>query len=443
MFLILIMLLLSKSYPLDNLQEVNVLYIGDSLRVSAEDISKVTVSNSKIIKVIKEDKVLAINARAKGSTSIYIWKRGSKEPARYSFTIMSAAVHKKVKAVRDALKSVNGIKVSNAGESVYITGVVYKKDDIELINKIVSSEKDVMNYVKLSDSVRQGDYNKLTDVLLDLGLSDVSIKRTENILFVSANARTKGQAEKAEHYLNVNFPGGKFDITVIPYQIDIDVKIVEMSNSMGRQMGLELPGELNLTRHTVLSAIEVDSLLHLSESHGNARILSNPSLSTNDGEAASFHAGGAIPIKLSSRYSSNLEWKNYGVILNFTPKVINDDTVELSIASEFSSLDAENAYTKDAPGFVVREVKTVVTMDSGKSVVISGLVNKSSSKANKGFPAISDIPILSDLFSSNDLNSQETELAIIVTASIRFRCEELFIDKKLEDLLAETLGEDV
>jgi len=428
---------------MDNLQDINVMYVGDSLRLRADDISKVTITNSKIIKVIKEEKILAINAKAKGSATLYIWKKGNKEPTKYSFTIMSATVHKKVQAVRESLKGISGIKVSNAGESIYITGIVYKKDDIELINKVVANEKDVMNYVKLSDSVRQGDYNKLTDVLLDMGLYDISVKRTENVLFVGANARTKGQAEKAEHYLNVNFPGGKFDIKIIPYQIDIDVKIVEMSNSMGRQMGLELPGELNLTRHTVLSAIELDSILHLSESHGNARILSNPSLSTNDGEAASFHAGGAIPIKLTSRYSSNLEWKNYGVILNFTPKVINDDTVELSIASEFSSLDSENAYTKDAPGFVVREVKTVVTMDSGKSVVISGLVNKNSSKANKGLPAISDIPVLSDLFSSNDLNSQDTELAIIVTASIRFRCEELFIDKKLEDLLAETLGDDV
>ncbi|MCX6113067.1 MAG: pilus assembly protein N-terminal domain-containing protein [Proteobacteria bacterium] len=437
------MLFLSNIYPLDKLQDINVMYIGDSLRISADDISKVTVTNSKVIKVLKEDKVLALNARAKGSTTIYIWKKGDKEPTKYSFTIMSASVHKKVQAVRESLKGINGIKVSNAGESVYITGMIYKKDDMDLINKVVASQKDVMNYVKLADSVRQGDYNKLTDVLLDMGLYDISVKKTENVLFVGANARTKGQAEKAQHYLDVNFPSGKIDIKVIPYQIDIDVKIVEVSTSMGRQMGLELPGELSLTRHTVLPAIEIDSILHLSESHGDARILSNPSLSTNDGEGASFHAGGAIPIKLSSRYSSNLEWKNYGVILNFTPKVINDDTVELSISSEFSSLDSDNSYNKDVPGFVVREVKTVVTMDSGKSVVISGLINRSSSKANKGLPAISDIPVLSDLFSSNDVNSQDTELAIIVTASIRFRCEELFIDKKLEDLLAETLGEDV
>ncbi len=419
------------------------MYVGNSLRVDPVGILKVAVSSSRVIKVSKENKALLINAKTKGSTTLYIWKRKNNEPSKYSFTVMSSSVHKNVIAIRQELKSISGIKISNAGESVYITGSVNKKEDMDTINNIVSKEKNVMNYVKLSNAVQQEEFNGIRSVLLDIGLYDVNLKKTDGLLFLSANSRTKGQVETALHYLKSVFPNGRFDIKVVPYQIDIDVKIVEISNSTGRQMGLELPGEYDLTRHTVLPAIEIDSIVHLSESHGLARILSNPSLSANDGESASFHAGGAIPIKLSSRYSSNIEWKNYGVILNFTPKVISDDVVELSIASEFSSLDSETSSNKDVPGFVVREVKTVVTMDSGRSVVISGLVNKNSSNANKGLPGISDIPVLSDLFSSNDITSQNTELAIIVTASIRFRSEELFIDKKLEDLLVETLSEKV
>lgn len=443
MVILVLFVFLKAIYSFDVLQDVNVLYVGDSLRIDAVDVLKVAVSNSKIIKVSKEKRVLLINARTRGSTTLYIWKKKSNDPLKYTFTVMSSSVHKKALAVRQALKNINGIKVSSAGENVYITGSVNKKEDMETIKNIVSREKDLVNYVKMSNAVQQEEFNIIRNVLLDMGLYDVSLKKTDGILFLGANARTKNQSENAMHYLRTVFPNGKFDIRVVPYQIDIDVKIVEVSNSMGRQMGLELPGEFSLTRHTILPAIEIDSLVHLSESHGSARILSNPSLSANDGESASFHAGGAIPIKLSSRYSSNLEWKNYGVILNFTPKVVSEDIVELSIASEFSSVDSENSSDKDVPGFVIREVKTVVTMDSGRSVVISGLVNKNSSKANKGLPAISDIPVLSDLFSYNDTNSQDTELAIIVTASIRFRSEELFIDKKLEDLLVEILSEEV
>ncbi|MEI6079551.1 MAG: pilus assembly protein N-terminal domain-containing protein, partial [bacterium] len=239
---------LSQLCCFDDLQSVNVIYVGDSLRINAADVSRVTVSNSKVVKVYKEDGALVISARTRGSATLHLWKRGTRDPLRYSFTVMSAAVHKKVMAIRETLKGILGVKVSNAGENVYITGIVSKKEDLELIKKVSLSTKDVMNYVKLSDSMKQDEYNNLTNVLLDIGLYDVSIKKTENVMFVSASARTKKQVENAEHYLNINFPGGKFDIKVIPYQIDIDVKIVEMSSSMSRQMGLEMPSELSLTR---------------------------------------------------------------------------------------------------------------------------------------------------------------------------------------------------
>ena len=234
----------------------------------------------------------------------------------------------------------------------------------------------------------------------------------------------------------------------VPYQIDIDVKIVELNSSESRNLGLEVPAEYSLSRKTILSILDVDTILHLSEGKGTAKIVSNPSLSSNDGEVASFHVGGAIPIKLSSRYNSSLDWKNYGIILNFTPKVINDDTVELNISTEFSSVDDSsstnsNNNNNNTPSFLVREVKTIVTLDAGKSVVISGLVSKNISKSNIGLPAISNIPVLSDFFSSNDDSSSSTELAVIVTPTIRFRCGEAYIDKKLDQILAEILAEEV
>ncbi|HOW16375.1 MAG TPA: type II and III secretion system protein, partial [bacterium] len=192
--------------------------------------------------------------------------------------------------------------------------------------------------------------------------------------------------------------------------------------------------------HTVLSNIQIDSVLHLYDGRGSAKILSNPSLSSNDGETADFHVGGSIPIKLSSRYSSTMDWKDYGVLLNFTPKVINEEIVELSISSQFSSLDDSNS-KNETPSLLIRGVKTVVTMDSGRSVVISGLVSRINSKTTGGLPVISDIPVLSDIFANNSSSTNSTELAVIVTPSIRLNSEELFLDKKLESLLIETFND--
>jgi Flp pilus assembly secretin CpaC len=443
MIVLILSFLISNSYTFDSLNSVNVLHTGDSLRIEATDIKRITVTNKRVIRVLKDGEALLINGKARGTASLHIWRKDKKDSEKYVFTVLSAQVYKKVSELKSLLKNVHGIKISGAGENVYITGSVDKKEDLSLINKITASNKGVMNYVGLSNSAEDLEKEKIRKALTELGVYDVIINRTGGVLYVEASARTKKQIENSEHYLRSTSPNGKFDIKLVPYQIDIDVKIVEISRSESRQMGLELPGEFSLTRHTVLSKIEVDSILRLSEAHGRAKLVSNPSLSANDGENARFHAGGAIPIKLASRYNASVEWKNYGVILNFTPKVINSDIVELKILSEFSSIENNANNDAEIPGFMVREVQTVVTMDSGKSVVISGLVNRSMSRSNKGLPGVSGIPILSDLFSSNDVNDQESELAIIVTASVRFRSEESFIDKKLEELLVETLGEEL
>jgi len=426
---------------------MNVIYVGDSMRVDGSDVKKIAVTNSRVIKVTKEDgATIVVRAKSKGSSYLHVWYRSKKEPVKYGFTVISAAVYKKVSELRGALKDIKGIKINSAGEGIYITGIINSQSDYDLINKVVISNKGVFNYTKLTDDIAFGEHSKVVEGLFDIGLYDVSLKDVDGVIFIEASARNKKQIENAEFYLKSALPGGKYDLNLIPYQIDIDVKIVELTSSESRNMGLDVPGEYPLSRHTVLSQMDIESILHLSDARANAKVVSNPSLSANDGETATFHVGGTIPIKLSSRYTASLDWRNYGVILNFTPKVINDDTVELKIASEFSNVDnsaqESNNNNTGAPSFIVREVKTVVTMDSGRAVVISGLVSKSTSKANSGLPGISDIPVLSDIFSSNSNSDEQTDLAIIVTPSVRFRCEELYIDKKLDQLLAEIMSEE-
>lgn len=425
----------------DRLQDHNSLHIGERLRIEGSLVKKVEVSNKKVIKVFKSaDRTLTIEAKSRGNVVIYIWDKGSKEPRQYRFTVLPGTMLKRTAGIKDALKGVGGIKITGTSDVIYITGAVGKKEDLELIEKIAGSEKNVVSYVRMEGSAYNERHSKIISALIEIGLYDVNIRQAEGLMIVEASARNKKAVEHAEYYLKGNYPGARIDLKLVPYQIDIDVKIVELSSSEQRKLGLETPPELTLSRHTVLSSIEIDSILHIYDGHGSAKVVSNPSLSANDGESADFHVGGSIPIKLSSRYSSTMDWKNYGVMLNFTPKVVNEEVVELSISSEFSTLDGQNQEGQ-TPGLLIRGVKTVVTMDSGKSVVISGLVSKSSSRSTSGLPIISDIPVLSDIFANNDNSSDSTELAVIVTPSIRLKCEELLIDKRLESLLIETLQE--
>jgi Flp pilus assembly secretin CpaC len=442
MFLLIVILsMFGQVRAFDVLTDINSLYVGEKFRIDATGIKKVEVSNKKVIKVYKSDKkILIIEGKGRGNATLYIWQAGAKEAFKYRFTVLSASVFRRSAGIKDALRGIKGIKVNNTADTVYITGNVDKKEDLDLINKLTNSEKNVVNYVKMEGLGFNQIHNKIIASLLELGLYDVNIRQTDGFMIIEANSRSKKSIEHAEQYIKVAYPEARIDIRYIPYQIDIDVKIVEVNNSDKRELGLETPSEFSVSRHTVLSNIQIDSVLHLYDGRGSAKILSNPSLSSNDGETADFHVGGSIPIKLSSRYSSTMDWKDYGVLLNFTPKVINEDIVELSISSQFSSLDDNNS-KNETPSLLIRGVKTVVTMDSGRSVVISGLVSRINSKTTGGLPIISDVPVLSDIFANNSSSNNSTELAVIVTPSIRLNSEELFLDKKLESLLIETLND--
>lgn len=420
----------------------NVLYVGDTVRLNAVGVKKVTVSNSRVIKVTKGEKnELLVTAKTQGNSGLNIWYRdGRFQNNRY--TVISSEIFKRLQSVKEALSAIKTVKISSAGNYIYIMGTVDAKADLELISKITNSYPKIMNYVKASSDVQIGVNKKIAEALANIGVYDISIINADGMILIDGKVRDKKMQENAEAYIKGTIPNARQDIRVVPYQVDIDVKILEVTTTGMMRFGLEPPSEVSVTRHTVLSRIELDSILHFEENNGSAKLLANPSLSANDNETAEFHAGGELPIKLSSKNSASLTWKEYGIILRFTPKVVSDETVELNISSEFSNVD-ESKKVEDLPGFLVRKVNTVVTIDSGKTVVISGLIHKTNSSNTKGFPIISDIPILSSLFSYNSTDEKDTELAIIVSPDIRFRCEGFYVDNKLETLLLETLSEDI
>lgn len=413
------------------------LYTGQSIRVSSKDIKKITVTNPRVIKVLKESKdFILVKAKRKGSASIYILKKGLKEPKQYSFTVLSSAVYRKLITVRDALVNIKGIDIKNAGEYVYINGKVRKESDLLRINKIANLSKKIISNVRLDRKIIFSNKNKLIEDLINIGLTGVKINVAKNILFIKGEAKNKKTLEDGLFYAKRFFPSARCDFKLIPYQIDIDVKIIEIVKSEIQNLGLDFPSTYDLANHSIISKIKLDTYLNMAEQNGKAKVLSNPSLSSNDNEKASFHVGGSIPIKLTSKYSSDLNWKNYGVILSFLPSVLKNGVIKLAIESEFSNVDSETK-ENDVPSFSVRKVNTVVTVRSGRTVVISGLINKNKSFSNSGLPYVSKVPVLSSVFSSNSKNKIDTEIAVIVTPRLKVKGEEYLISKDLKELFLE------
>ncbi|MFC3068311.1 type II and III secretion system protein family protein [Phenylobacterium soli] len=167
----------------------------------------------------------------------------------------------------------------------------------------------------------------------------------------------------------------------------------------------------------------IDVALEALENKGLVHTLARPNLVAISGEKASFLAGGEypFPVPQSANGSSTtitIEFREYGVKLDFRPVVQDNGLIRLEVAPEVSQLDPTNSlringYT--VPGLITRRTSTTVELRDGAALAIGGLFQRNYQNNISQVPGIGDIPVLGALFRSTRWQNNETELVIIVT----------------------------
>lgn len=157
-------------------------------------------------------------------------------------------------------------------------------------------------------------------------------------------------------------------------------------------------------------------------------ILAEPNLLTESGKEASFLAGGQFPYPVLQSVGSGttgsaitIQFKDYGIRLNFLPTLSPDGMIHLKVAPEVSSLDYTNALTISGfllPALTTDRVTSEMDLRDGQSFAIAGLLDNRVTEQLEKIPFIGDIPILGQLFRSRSVNKSRNELLILVTARI-------------------------
>lgn len=156
------------------------------------------------------------------------------------------------------------------------------------------------------------------------------------------------------------------------------------------------------------------------------QILAEPTIVTLSGQKASFLSGGEFPFPVvqgssGGTTSITIQFRSYGVKLDFMPIVNLDGTIQLKVAPEVSALDYTNAVTISGytiPAISTRRAETQVELRDGQSFAISGLLDHRTTDMYGKMPGFSGIPILGQLFKSKDINHSVVELVVIVTPSV-------------------------
>ena len=184
------------------------------------------------------------------------------------------------------------------------------------------------------------------------------------------------------------------------------------------------PDTLGLAYRSSGGRVNVSAVIDALEAEGLVTVLAEPNLTAVSGEAASFLAGGEFPVPVPQGGGGvgvgtfTIEWKRFGIALDFTPTVLSSNRMSIKVRAEVSDLSATGAVTfngQSVPGLSVRRADTTVELGSGQSFAIAGLFQNNVSSQIQSLPGLGDIPVLGALFRSESFLRNESELVIIVT----------------------------
>lgn len=171
-----------------------------------------------------------------------------------------------------------------------------------------------------------------------------------------------------------------------------------------------------------VGSVQVGLLLEALERKGVVRTLAEPNLTALSGQEAKFLAGGEYPVPVAQEdgvYS--IDYKPFGIQLNFTPRVVDQGVINLELNAAVSAIDRSNEATVNGAkivSFSRRETSTTVEMRDGESFAIAGLIEDQFLDNVSQLPWLGDVPVLGALFRSSDYKRSQTELVIIVTAHL-------------------------
>ncbi len=209
-------------------------------------------------------------------------------------------------------------------------------------------------------------------------------------------------------------------------QVLIKARLEEISRNEVKKLGIN-PDNLSKLNIISSSSGNIDDIeftwpetFRMLEEKGASKILANPSLLTLDRQKAKLIIGDQIPVKLESvedgQTVSNLNYIEAGIVLEFFPKIINDQQVLLEIKPSVNSIG--QVISDGLPAVNSRSAETTVILDNGEMLAIGGLIKENDLETFSKLPFLSELPVLGNIFKSEDNTTMHTELIIFISTEI-------------------------
>jgi pilus assembly protein CpaC len=402
----------ANAFPADTTpaaQSVHVL-TGKSVLINVQArLRRVLVSNPTAVAAVATTPTqVVVEGKAAGESSLILWDEAGNS------RMLDVTVDQDVSGLRTAIEEAfpNSDIQAQADEGrVILSGIVPDKAAFDEVNKMAAFySRDVVDSLSLpTQPVHE------RQILLEVKIAEVDRTKLAQLgfnIFSTGAGNTIGQAS-TQQFSPVSGPGGG------PFQLTN--AIGAPTTGFTTQFGMSNLLNIFLFRPDINLGATIEAL----QNKNVLQILAAPNLLAMSGDKASFLAGGQFPVPVVQGGANvgavTIQWEPFGVRLDFMGVVEPDNTVQLQVSPEVSTLDYTNAVQISGftvPAISTRRAQTEVELRDGQSFGIAGLLDQRVTAQLSKIPGIGDIPVLGKFFQSRSINKTRTELIVLVTPRI-------------------------
>jgi pilus assembly protein CpaC len=399
--------------PTDPNAEVITVVVGRSAPIQTPGpTSRVAVTDPTIagVQVLTPDQVLVQGLKV-GSTDLILW--GEDDRVTWQRRVVVTLDAESFRKGLQMLFPTATLRVSESGEILVVQGLLRSADQADQLHRYLDQRK--VNYLDATSVAG------IQQVQLQVRVAEVSrmALRTLGInAFQTDNDFFWGQ--------RVGSSGGGPIVPAINIGAAADQIAGDDLAFVTGQGGIGASPLVTLFAGFPNSDMEI--FLQALAENQYMRVLANPTLVALSGEEANFLAGGEFPIPVVQGGGTGLQstgititYKEFGVRLRFRPVVLGDGGIRLYAVQEVSELTDVGAIIIQGfsvPALITRRGEATLELKSGQSFAMAGLLQYTDAAQNSRIPGLGDLPIIGPLFRSVRYKNQETELVILVTASL-------------------------
>ncbi|UJF17519.1 pilus assembly protein N-terminal domain-containing protein [Vibrio sp. SS-MA-C1-2] len=207
-----------------------------------------------------------------------------------------------------------------------------------------------------------------------------------------------------------------------PYQLNVKVTIAEISSAFSETLGVQWnggSGTFNFSVTPDFSAPDLSAMLTATADDSMGQILAEPNLTVLSGEEASFLVGGEVPIIARDQDAISVTYKEFGIQLDLSAKVLSEDQIRLRLQPEVSQITGTvTGAGLSAPQMGSRKTTTTIELADGQSFMVGGLMNSADIESLSKIPLLGDIPFFGALFSQSSTSRDRSEVVIIATVNL-------------------------